>query len=98
MISAQRRIRIFGKRFMESEMRRILVKTKYFRVEKKSADFFRRKFPDRDFFASKISIFENLGDENFRPFFFSTKKYFAFTKMLLISLSINRFPKIRILR
>ena len=31
MISAQRRIRIFGKRFMESDMTSILVKTKYFR-------------------------------------------------------------------
>ena len=46
-----------------------------------------------EFPVDKIVIFEKHN-------FFCTLdlKYFVFTKMLVISLSINRFPKIRILR
>ena len=93
VISGQRSIRIFGKLFMETEMTSILVqgvgpeqkKVVFF----KNHDFVNRKsnskFQAFCCFAKNLVVFSCSGPT-------------PYTKMLVISLSINNFPKNRMLR
>ena len=93
VISGQRSIRIFGKRFMESEMTSILVqgvgpehkKVVFFKNHDFSNREFNSKFQTVCWFSKNLVVFFCSGPT-------------PYTKMLVISLSINRFPKIRILR
>ena len=86
VISAQRSIRNFGKRFMESEMTSILVKV--------GKMLLGRHDSQRNTCTNYTVTLRN----SCYSIKIHRKMMHTVTKMLVISLSINRFPKFRMLR